>query len=77
MKTVELITELVEKEHEYIQTAEVMEQHHEQAKEDQYVESILAQYIGTALTQFTVKKLIEAKVTVCFTSYNFLSSKTL
>ena len=49
MKTVELITELVEKEDEFLKTAEVMKKHHKQAKEDQYIEAILTEYLGADL----------------------------
>ena len=49
MKTVELITELVEKEDEFLKTAEVMKKHHKQAKEDQYIEAILTEYLGAGL----------------------------
>ena len=45
----ELITELVEKEDEFLKTAEVMKKHHKQAKEDQYIEAILTEYLGAGL----------------------------
>ena len=45
----ELITELVEKEDEFLKTAEVMKKHHKQAKEDQYIEAILTEYLGADL----------------------------
>ena len=66
LKTVELIVDLVEKEDQIIKTAEVMKQHHEKAKEDQYVESILAQYIGTRLTtnQNDLKILSQSRTTL-------------
>ena len=46
LETVELITELAEKEQEFIKAAEIIKKSYAQAVEDQQIESILAEYAG-------------------------------
>lgn len=48
IKTVEMFTELVKKEQEFIKNANVMKKQYEKALEDQYVESVMAEFIPGA-----------------------------